>query len=366
MMGLLAWDLQRFAGEKTERATPARRRRVRREGRVVRSAELTSAITVLSALAALRWFGPVIWGQWLDMMRTDLGHAANGDWSERGLIGLGQQQLWLLLRLLAPLLAVVLFLSLLAAFAQVGPGLWPKRLLPDLKRIDPFAGFKRLFSMRTLVEGVKSVLKLAIVAVAGYVGLAGAIPDLARLTTVDPSAFPGLVGDMAFRVAFLIAALMLGLGVLDYLYQRFDFERSIRMSLQEIKDEMKREEGDPLIKSTIRKRGRALAMRRMMQEVPRADVVVTNPTHLAVALRYDAATMAAPTVTAKGADEVARRIRQIAADHGVPVVEERPLAQALYRTVELGSQVPPQLYQAVAQVLAYVYRMRDERRGVTS
>ncbi|MCL6625930.1 MAG: flagellar biosynthesis protein FlhB [Alicyclobacillus shizuokensis] len=359
-------NLQRFAGEKTERATPAKRRRLRREGRVVRSPELTSSLVLLVSLAALRVFGPDIWNQWEGLMRSDFTHAAEFNVAALDPNRLFREGVWVFMRMLLPWLGVVLAVAGAAAFAQVGPGFWPKRLVPDLQRINPLAGFQRLVSLRTALEGVKSLLKLLVVAVGAYVGVRRVLAGLAGLSGVNPAALPALVGHMVFQIAVIIAALMVVLGGLDYLYQRFDFERSIRMSLQEIKDELKREEGDPLIKSTIRKRGRALAMRRMMQEVPKADVVVTNPTHLAVALRYDANVMKAPCVTAKGAEDVARRIRQLAREHGVPVVEQKPLAQALYRNVDVGEPIPEELYQAVAQVLAHVYRMRDERMGVRS
>ncbi|WP_026962084.1 flagellar biosynthesis protein FlhB [Alicyclobacillus herbarius] len=363
---MLDLNLQRFAGEKTERATPTRRRKLRREGRVVRSPEFASALVLIASLAALRVFGPNLWNQWLTLMQNDFQHAADVSWADADTASLCRQALWEFIRMLAPWLGVVFAVGGAAAFAQVGPGFWPKRLLPDLKRVNPAAGLKRLFSMRAVVDGVKSLLKLAVVALAAYVGLRGTIAGIPSLSNINPVALPGVVGQMVFRVAILTGGLMLVIGALDYFYQRFDFERSIRMSLQEIREEMKHEEGDPLIKSTIRKRGRALAMQRMMQEVPKADVVITNPTHFAVALRYDAATMQAPCVTAKGADALAWRIRQLARDNGVPVIEQKPLAQALYRTVDVGEVIPEELYQAVAKVLAQVYRMRDERMAVRS
>ncbi|GMA49021.1 hypothetical protein GCM10025857_03780 [Alicyclobacillus contaminans] len=216
-----------------------------------------------------------------------------------------------------------------------------------------------MWSVQSLAEAVKSILKLLIVAAMAYLAAQNIIGHLADLMTTEIQGLPKVVGGMVAQLGLEISGAFVVLAALDYLFQRYEFERSIRMSREEIKEEMKRQEGDPQIKSQIRQRGRALALRRMMQEVPKADVVITNPTHFAVAIRYDAASMSAPKVVAKGQDELAWRIRKLAEQSGVPRVENRQLAQTLYRTVELDQLIPSELYQAVAEVLAYVYRLRQ-------
>ncbi|GGI94618.1 flagellar biosynthetic protein FlhB [Alicyclobacillus cellulosilyticus] len=355
---MLAWDLQRFAGEKTERATPERRREARRAGQVPRSAELTGAIAVFAAVMALRVCGPSIWSGLENMMTKQIHDAASPLQGAADVQALAIHAVRWFVWLAAVPLAAAWLAAWVAGYAQVGALFRLQAIAPDWKRIDPFAGLRRLFSLRGAVEVVKAVFKLAIIALVAYTAVTGMGPRLERTAGMPLGALPAWVGSQVYGVAVRISAMLLALAVADYLFARFEHERSIRMSREEIKEEMRRREGDPAVRARIRQRGRAIAMRRMMQEVPKADVVITNPVHLAVALRYDAKTMAAPTVIAKGADEIARRMREVASAHGVPVVEDRPLARALYQRVDIGQLVPPDLYQAVAQVLAYVYRLR--------
>ncbi|MDQ0190542.1 flagellar biosynthesis protein FlhB [Alicyclobacillus cycloheptanicus] len=359
---MLPFELQRFAGEKTERATPRRRQELRKEGRVPRSAELTGAVAFLTVLVLLRMEGPTIWGEWLNVIEQGLSNAAGASpLTQADVRALLFTQVWTVVRLLLPLVGGALMVGLLAAFAQTGPIFTPNVLVPDLQRVQPLAGMARLWSARTLAEAVKSLLKLAIVSAVAYASVHQLESESVSLSTVPLEGMPALVGSLVFRLGIQIAVLMLLLAGVDFVYQRYEFERSIRMSREEIKEEAKSQEGDPQIRSKIRQRGRALAMRRMMQQVPTADVVVTNPTHFAVALKYVAKEMAAPIVLAKGQDELALRIRQAAEEANVPTVENRPLARALYETVDLGGAVPPSLFQAVAEVLAYVYRLKGIR-----
>ncbi len=360
---MLQLQLQRFAGEKTERATPQRRREARKQGNIPKSPDLTSAVALLAVLLALKWFGPHIWESWTGMLQSQLSNLNSRDLTPEDLQGLAIQSTWQFLRMLAPIVGVALAVGLAVAFAQVGPVFVPRNLVPNLQRIQPIAGLKRILSLRTLAEAVKSALKLGTVGVIAYLATNKLAQQLDPLVRTDVASLPSVVGGMVFQLAIQIGVALLILAVLDYLFQRYEYEKSIRMSREEIKEEFKRQEGDPQIKSRIRQRGRALAMRRMMQEVPKADVVITNPTHFAVALRYSASEMSAPMVVAKGADEVAWRIRKIAEQHRVPCVENRPLAQSLYRTVDVGQVIPVELYQAVAEVLAYVYRLKQEGVG---
>ncbi|MBX5436062.1 MAG: flagellar biosynthesis protein FlhB [Alicyclobacillaceae bacterium] len=363
---MLPFQLQRFAEDKTERATPHRRRELRRQGRVVRSHELTAAVSFLAALVVLRLLGPFAWNSWSEMIQSDLGQAGSSSLDAGSVHALLLSHVVWWVRLVGPVLAVAALAGGLTAFAQVGALFLPQAVMPDLQRLNPLAGARRLWSVRSALEAGKALAKLAVVSGVAYVTLRQAIVGFQGLFATDPAVAPGHVGRVMFQLGAEVGAFLLGLAAVDYVVQRLQFERSIRMSRQEVRDELKQLEGDPQVKSRIRARGRALALRRMMQEVPKADVVVTNPTHVAVALRYDGQRMSAPTVIAKGVDELALRIRRIAEDAGVPVVENRPLAHALHRAVEVGQEIPADLYRAVAEVLAYVYRLQGRAQSVYS
>lgn len=363
---MLILDLQRFAGEKTERATPQRRRDARREGKIPKSVDLTSAVVLIGALFALKLLGPSIWYAWSSGMANDFAAASTSNFTPTGVIALLYSQIWIFLRMVGPFIGIALLLGLFTAFVQVGPLFLPKLLTPDFNRIQPLNGFKRFFSIKTFVDASKSIAKLSIVGLITYFSVFGVAEQISTFSSLDIQSLPAEVARLAFQLGLKITAFMLVLAAADYFFQRHDFEKSIRMSHQDIKEENKRQEGDQNVKARIRQRGRALAMRRMMSQVPKADVVITNPTHYAIALKYDGKTMAAPIVVAKGQDEVAHKIRLLAESAGVPRVENRPLAQALYKSTEVGTPVPLDLYQAVAEVLAYVYRLRQvSHEGVT-
>ncbi|MCL6515622.1 flagellar biosynthesis protein FlhB [Alicyclobacillus sp.] len=356
---MVPFSLQRFAEERTERATPRRRQEVRRQGRIPHSPELSGAVALLAGVLALVAFGAQVWNQAIDAMASGLSAAVPLDWTPKAVSAIFLGLALRVAKMVLPVAGIALLAGMAAAFAQVGPLFVPRLLVPDAGRVNPLAGIRRLWSARTLVEAAKSVAKLTLVGAVAYAAAKGAAESVARLGGVDPAGVPGAIGREAGRLAVEIAAALAAIAALDWIWQRFSFERSIRMTRQEVKDEFRQQEGDPQIRQRIRQQARALAMRRMMQNVPKADVVVTNPTHFAVALRYDAKTMSAPRVVAKGQDELALRIRSIARSHGVPVVENRPLAQTLYRRVEVDEAIPRELYRAVAEVLAYVYRMRS-------
>jgi flagellar biosynthesis protein FlhB len=351
-------NLQRFAGEKTERATPKRRSEARKEGQIPKSIDLTSAAVLIAILVGLKFLGPDIWRIWEGLFRNDFLAITTKPLTEQQLGSVFYNQLGYVLRTGGPIVGVALLFGLVVSVAQIGPGFWPNLLIPDFGRVGLISGFRRLFSIRSLVEAGKSLVKLAIVGSVVWSVINGMANKVANLASIDVVSLPSVVGGMAFQIGIDISIMMLVLAVLDFFFQRYDFEKSIRMSREEIKQEMKQQEGDPIVKSAIRQRGRRIAMKRMMQEVPKADVVVTNPTHFAIALLYDASRMNAPFVIAKGKDEVAQKIKEIAAGAGVPMVENRPLAQSLYKNVEISQAVPADLYQAVAEILAYVYRLK--------
>jgi len=236
-------------------------------------------------------------------------------------------------------------------------------LKPKFNRLNPIRGFQRLMSMQGLVELAKAALKLTVVGYVTYGTLRDNFGVLLQSLEQSPLKAATDIWRILYNVALKVCMLLLVVAVLDLYYQRYQHRKSLRMSKKEVKDEIKQQEGNPQIKGKIRQRQRQIAMRRMMQEVPKADVVITNPTHYAVALRYDARTMSAPVVVAKGEGFIAARIKEIAKEHNVAIVENKPLAQALYRTVEIGEVIPAKLFQAVAEVLAFVYRLRQNRRA---
>jgi flagellar biosynthetic protein FlhB len=260
--------------------------------------------------------------------------------------------------LMGPIILCLALMAVASNIAQFGFLVSQEALKPRLSRLDPIAGFKRLFSLRSLVELVKSLVKLAIVGYVAWRVVQGEWDRILPLSEASPWAIGAHLGRVIVGIGLHAGIALLVLALLDYLYQRWEHERSLKMTKEEVKDEYKQREGDPKVKGQIRKKQMQMAIRRMMAAVPKADVVITNPLQLAVAIQYDRDTMTAPTVVAKGAGFIAEKIRQVALKHGVPILEDKLLAQTLYRTVEVGSQIPIGLYKAVAQILAHVYRQR--------
>jgi flagellar biosynthetic protein FlhB len=343
---------------RTEAPTQRRREEARRQGQVAVSQDLTAALLLLAAVLALRLGGPTLAGGLRQTLRTALVVCPRTDLTvseTQALMG------WLLVqggRLLAPFLLLLFAASAGVLALQVGVHIVPELLEFKPERLA--AGWQRIFSVASAVRGLTALLKAATVAGAAYLVVSGAAQQLAAL---DQLALPGALAvawDLVLRLGFSTAVVLLLAGGLDYAYQRYHLEQTLQMTKQELIDEHKREEGDPQIKARIRKLAREYSQRRMMRAVPRASVVVTNPTHLAVALRYDKGARSAPRVVAKGAGHVAHKIVDLARRHAVPVVERKPVARALFKAVALDREIPLALYQAVAEVLAYVYRLRGE------
>ena len=262
--------------------------------------------------------------------------------------------------ILLPIMLVAVVAAIAANFFQFGLLFTTEPLKFDLKKIDPIKGLKRIFSMKAIIELLKSILKISFIGSVTTLIIWMNLEQVLSLsfkTAWDTLSTIGwLTGMMGIAASFVL----LFISILDFFYQRFDYEKNLKMSKQDIKDEHKNTEGDPIIKSRIRQRQREMAMRRMMQEIPTADVVITNPTHFAIALKYDDSSMDAPVVIAKGADFVAQKIKLIAKENNVVMVENRPLARAMYDQVEIGQRVPDEFFKAVAEVLAYVYRIKQK------
>lgn len=363
---MIAFNLQLFA-EKTERATARRRSDARREGQVALSQDLTGAAGFLAAILALRLFGGSLLHSLTAMMIWFLSHGTIVSSAVSGTAaGIHLTAFWTYLDAvatsLAPILVAATGLGVLVAFAQVGPLFVPQRILPKFSVINPVTGVGRLFSLQSLVELAKSVLKMAAVAAGLALAFQSYSGQIMQLMGVSPNQVFNDTAGATFSILIDVGVVFLALSVGDFAFRRFQLERSLRMTKQEVKDELRSAEGNREMKQKIRERGYRIAFRRMMQRVPTADVVVTNPTHYAVALKYEASRMHAPQVVAKGVDETAQRIRKLASEHGVPLVESPSLARQLYQSVELEGFVPGELFQAVAEVLAYVYRLRGRTR----
>lgn len=354
---LARFDLQLFSGEKTEEATPKRKEEARNKGQVARSVELNSAFVILAAFFALKIVGEYIYNQLAAFMRHTFSHFSTVDFTFEFIQVIFMDFGWIFLKTALPVMLVIAIVAILTNFLQVGFVFTLEPLMPQFERINPLSGFQRLFSKRSLVELFKSITKILIVSYFVYRFILQTAGQVPKLVTAELADSFKTAASLTLDLVFQISAVMIVLAALDYFYQGWEHKESLKMSKQELKEEYKQMEGNPQIKGKIKERQRAMAMQRMMQEVPKADVIVTNPTHFAVAIKYEQA-MAAPMIVAKGQDFLAQRIKEVAKEHKVIIVENKPLARALYSTVEVGSSVPPQLYQAVAEVLAYVYRLK--------
>ncbi len=345
--------------EKTERATPKRKEEARKKGQVAQSKEISSVMILMTATAFFYFAGSwMFWNlsefitgvyQNINILRfTDVDEAS----------AFSVDVLYKLLSVLLPLLIPIAIAGFVANIFQVGFQINSEAIAPKLSKFNPISGMKRLISLKSLVELGKSIIKIFFIGSIVYI-----------LVKNDMKAFPALihqeVGQIlifiaraSLKICFFVCLAMLVLAVLDFMYQRWQHEKDLKMTKQEVKDEQRQTYGDPKVKARIRGVQMEMARRRMMDAVPEADVVITNPTRLAIALKFDAQEMIAPRVLAKGAGFVAQRIREIAEENQIPIVEEKPLAQGLYKMVEIGDYIPAELYRAVAEVLAYVYRLK--------
>ncbi|MGE5676484.1 MAG: flagellar biosynthesis protein FlhB [Pseudomonadota bacterium] len=354
-------NLQLF-GEKTEPATQKRRQEMREKGQIPRSRELVTALMLLISFLSMKVLGKYIFADMVVALRSFLSFPAELDTSftAANIMNMSFRCAFIMAKVLAPILLIIALVALVVNYAQVGVVFTAKPLMPNLNKLNPVEGFKRLFSKNGFVELLKSILKIAIIGYVVYDYLRDnyeIIPELLNMNIESSFVF---IGNTILNVGIRAAAVLLVLSVFDLGFQLWDYEKNIRMSKQEIKDEYKMVEGNPQIKSKIREKQRQLALRRMMAEVPRADVIITNPTHFAVAIKYDASVSDAPMVIAKGKDLIAQRIKDIAKQNKVPLVENKPLAQTLFKSVDIGERIPSELYKAVAEVLAYVYSLKKQ------
>jgi flagellar biosynthetic protein FlhB len=346
--------------EKTEKATPKRRQKAREEGRVARSQELNSAIMVCLGFTTLYLIGPYMVDGIKQVMSHTFANAPLIASSDPTFIKIFGDQMLRFFTVLTPLFAVMVVIALGTNIAQVGFKISPKAMQPKLEKLNIAKGLKKLFSVRKMVEMIRDTVKLLVVFYVAYRAIQSEFEEFFLLPDMGTYQLAVTMGQLALVIALKIGAAILVIGILDYAYQKYEFEKSIKMSKQEIKDEQKDTDGSPQIKSRIRQLQREMTRRRMMQEIPNADVVLTNPTHLAVAIKYTPDEMQAPLVVAKGERLLAERIKKIAYEHDIPVIENKPLARALFKMCDVGQFVPGNLYRAVAEVLAYVYRLKGK------
>jgi len=351
-----------MASDKTEKATPKRREEARRRGQVAKSTDLNGAIVLIAGLLAISLLAPHTVAVASASLREGFANVAHPQelMSAAGLGALFSATAKSLLLGIAPIAGVCLVAGVLANVAQTRGKPSPQALKPDPKRLNPLTGARNVFGTRMIFEAAKSLAKVGVV---GAIVASALIPRLTQLSATvgsNPAALGAMLASMVFALAQRAAFAYLLIGAIDYGYQRWRHERSLRMSKQELREEMKQHSLPAEVKGAMRRRQLQAARARMMAAVPQADVVVVNPTHFAVALKYDG-TRPAPECVAKGQDLIALQIRRLAEEHGVPVIEDRPLARSLHAGIEIGQLVPEELYQAVAQVLAYVYRVAKRR-----
>lgn len=343
--------------EKTERATPRRRTEARKKGQVAKSREIGSALVLLAGISMLFLFSSHYYQHLTGLMTRYLGGMVSASLTVGTIRDLQWEIFQVLLWMLGPFFFGLLAISLLSQYLQVGLLFSSDQLMPKVSRLF---SLKRLFSGPAAVELLKALAKIAIVGYVAYSTIRDETPLILPLLDQDVRDIFRAIGSVSLSLALKTALVMLLLAGLDYLYQRWTYEKNLRMTRQDIKEEEKHTEGDPLIKARVRSIQRQMARKRMMAEVPKADVVITNPTHLAVALYYNRKVVPAPQVVAKGAGFVAERIKEIARENRVPIIENKPLAQVLFKTVEIGQVIPEGLYQVVADVLAFVYRLKKK------
>jgi flagellar biosynthetic protein FlhB len=347
-------------GERTEEATHQRREDFRKRGHVAQTKELSSVLLLFSSVLLIwimsRFFFEQIVEMFMHTMGDDLVTAVRAGEMLKILSFVTYKGALLTV----PVLGVFWLIAFASSLVQVGFLYNEEALQFRPERMDPVAGFRRLLSLKSLVEGFKSLLKVALILGISYLLLKNQINMLPRLMDFTIPQIFEFLGTLTVRLLMGVGFFMLVLAAADYFYQRWDVEQEMRMTKQEVKEEVKSREGDPMIRARIKRTQREIASRRMMEDVPKADVIVTNPTHIAIALKYDE-TMVAPRVIAKGAELIAEKIKEVARQHKIPIVENKPLARAIFKTLKIGASIPRELYTAVAEVLSYVYRLKRKR-----
>ena len=349
--------------EKTEKATPKKRSKARDEGQVAKSQEVSTAIMLIAGFFALRLFA----GGIADGVIALFGHQYQSvptSLEQFEAVFIANRVAWLFMQVLlicVPMFVVALVVGLVTNILQVGWKVTTKPLSPKFSKLNPLKGFKKIFSLQSLVNFIKSLLTIGIIGAVVFVMMRNAVDDtLPFLLGMELGRSIVVVGNLIVNMGLAIGAMYLFIAAFDYAFTRWKHEKDLKMTKHEVKQEYKQAEGDPLIKGKIRQKMREVSMRRMMQNVPQADVIITNPTHYAVALKYDLlGPLSAPILVAKGVDFMARRIKEIGIEHNITIVENPPLARAIYNDVEVDKEIPEELYVAVAEIMAYVFQLKN-------
>ena len=366
----LKYDLQFFAkegegGEKTEPATDKKLKEAREEGKVAKSQELTFSFSLIVLFLVLKFFVSYLGEKMIGLIKTIYsGMAEFVDINNVGLTSHAVSAYFVniiiqFFLIVLPFFIFGVIITILINIVQVGWKVSTKMLQPKFDKINPINGFKRIFSSQSVFELVKSIVKIGLIALIAYFSIKGHANDLFILYEIPLNQAIALVGTIIIDTGLRISLVYLIVGVADFAYQKHKFNEDMKMTKQEVKDEYKNTEGDPQIKGRQRARMREASQRRMMQDVPKADVVITNPTHIAVALKYDAEVSKAPVVLAKGEELLAKKIKDVAKENNISIVENKPLARMLYSNVDIGEEIPAELYQSVAEVLAAVYQANN-------
>lgn len=367
---ILEYNLQWFAkdgpgGEKTEPATAKKLREAREDGKVAKSKELTAAFDLIVLFLALKVFMSTIGNGFMEVfnyvykLMPDFLSINAGQLSPQAVSGFFLSVIVQMLKIVAPFFIFGFAITIIVNILQVGWKVSAKPMKPKMDRFNPLSGFKRIFSKDSIFELFKSILKIFIIIYVAYISIRDEANDIFILYDIPLNQALALCGDVIINAGLKISLVYLVVGLLDFIYQKYRFNEDMKMTKQEVKDEYKNTEGNPEIKGRQRQRMREASRRRMMQDVPKADVVITNPTHLAVAIKYDSDAQRAPVVLAKGEDYLAQKIREKAKENNIQIVENKPLARMLYANVDVGAEIPPELYQAVAEILAMVYNTRN-------
>lgn len=368
---LLKYNLQFFAkdgpgGEKTEEPTSKKLDDARKEGQVAKSKEIGNAFSLLALFLVLKLYLGPMGVRFMEVFSAtytqipDVVKMYNGNLPIASLHVLIRSMMLQIIIILAPVLLVGVAIAIICDVAQVKWKPTTKPLQPKFSKLNPLKGFGRIFSPNSLVELLKSLLKLSLIGYMVYSYLKDRVSDIFLLYDISLNQAIGLIGEIVVDLGIRIAAIYMVIAFLDFAYQKWKFHEDMKMTKQEVKDEYKNQEGDPQVKGKQKQRMREASMRRMMQQLPEADVVITNPTHYAVAIKYDPEKYDAPYVLAKGENYLAQRIKDVAKENNIEIVENKPLARMLYANVDIGGLIPPELYQAVAEVLAFVYHLKGK------
>ena len=367
---ILEYNLQFFAdgpgGEKTEPATEKKKSDARKDGKVAKSKEVAGCAELLAAFVLIKFYVGSLGNNFISCFQSVYGKIPEfckligGTAPQQNMMALFREIILLLIQLALPVFLIGFAVAFVCDVMQVRWMPTAKPMQPKLSKINPANGFKRIFSKQALVELLKSVAKFLFVGYIAYSFIKGQYDKLYIWYEIPLGQAIGLMGQLVFDLGIRMVAAYFVIAALDYAYQKWKYNDDLKMTKQEVKDEYKQQEGDPQIKGKIRQKMQEASRRRMMQDVPKADVVITNPTHYAVAIRYDNTESEAPVVVAKGSDYLAQKIKEIARDNHVEIVENKPLARTLFANVEIGQTIPPELYQAVAEVLAYVYHLQGK------